>query len=99
MDPPQRLRINSETMTRAETNHRIGQHQVGRGDSPVFHNHIAGVGFQPGHEPDFLAVEAIKPGIVDLGPIDDQQIARLKLHLFGGKEIVGVAVREDDAVG
>jgi hypothetical protein len=44
-------------------------------------------------------METIKPGIVDIGPIDDQQVARLKLHLFGGVEIVGVAVREDDALG
>lgn len=88
MDPPQRLRINGETMIRAETNHLISQHRFGRGDYSVFHNRLAGVGFQPGYEPNPLAVEAIKPAIVDIGPIDDQQIARLKLHLFGGGEIV-----------
>lgn len=71
MHQPQQLGVSGKTMIGAEADYLIGQNRAGRSDFPVFHYLIAGVAFQPGHEPNALEVEAVKPGIVNIASIHD----------------------------
>jgi hypothetical protein len=41
----------------------------------------------------------VKPGIIQVGPVKDQQIARLKAQVLDGLEVVSLAIGDQDAPG
>lgn len=59
----------------------------------------AGVALQPGHEPDALVVVMIKPGMVQVVPVKDQQVAGFELKTLDGPAVMGQAVGDEDALG
>lgn len=44
-------------------------------------------------------MQLVQPGIIQVGPVKDQQIARLKTQVLDGLKIMGLAVGDQDALG
>ena len=41
----------------------------------------------------------VQPGIIQVGPVEDQQITRLKAQVLHGLEVMGLAIGDQDALG
>ena len=97
MDSAQEFRIIGLPLRGTQSDSLVGQDRAG--SRPALDHLIAGVGLEPGHEPDAVLVQAIKPGIIQIGPIEDQQIVRLEVQVLNGPAIMGLAVSDQDALG
>jgi len=62
MDPAQNLGVTGLPLRGTQPDNLVGQGWAG--NRPVLNHLIAGVGLEPGHEPDAALVQAIKPGII-----------------------------------
>ncbi len=56
---------------------------------------MAGVAFEPGHKPDTILVQLVKPGRLGQRSTD----AWLEAQVFEGLEVMGLAVGDQDALG
>jgi len=97
MHPAQWLRITGPALRGTQADDLIGQNRAG---SCLFlDNLIASVAFEPGHKPDGVLVQAVQPGIIQVGPVEDQQITRLKAQVLHGLEVMGLAIGDQDTLG
>jgi hypothetical protein len=71
-----------------------------RPTSPGFLDHlIAGVGFQSSYKPNAVLVQLIQPGIIQVGPVKDQQNTQLKAQILDGLAVMGLIIGDQDALG
>ena len=97
MHPAQWLRVAGLAFGGTQADDLIGQDWPA---SRLLLGHlIARVAFEPGHKADGALVQLVKPGIIQVGPVKDQEIARLKAQVLDGLEVMGFAVRDQDTLG
>ena len=97
MHPAHWLRVAGLALGGTQADDLIGQDWPG--SRLLLDNLIARVAFEPGHKPDGVLVQLVKPGIIQVGPVKDQQIARLKAQALHGLEVMGLTVRDQDTLG
>ena len=97
MHPAQGLRIAGLALGRTQADNLVGQDRAG--SRLLLDNLIAGVAFEPGHKPDAVLVQLVKPDIIQVGPVKDQQIVRLKVQVLNGPAVMGLAVGDQDTLG
>ena len=44
-------------------------------------------------------MQLIKPGIIRIGPVKDQQIVRIEVQVLDGPAVMGLTVGDEDALG
>jgi hypothetical protein len=57
------------------------------------------VGLEPGHKPDTILGQLIRPGIIQVGPVKDQQVVRLEVQVLAGLAVMSLAVGDQDTLG
>jgi hypothetical protein len=62
-------------------------------------NLIAGVAFEAGHKPDAVLVQAVKPDVIQVGPVKDQQIIQLEVQVLDNPAVMSHAVGDQDVPG
>jgi hypothetical protein len=97
VDAAQAFRVTGLPLRGTQPDNLVGQDRAG--SRPALDHLIAGVGLEPGHEPDAGLVQAIKPGIIQISPVKDQQIVRLEVQVLDSPAVMGLAVGDQDALG
>lgn len=97
MDAAQEFKVTGLPLRGTQPDNLVGQDRAG--SRPALDHLIAGVGLEPGHEPDAGLVQAIKPGIIQIGPVKDQQVVRLEVQVLDSPAVMGLAVGDEDALG
>lgn len=97
MDPAKKLGVTGLPLRGTQPDNLVGQDRAG--SLPVLDHLIAGVGLEPGHEPDAALVQSVKPGIVQVSPVEDQQIVRIEVQVLDSPAVMSLAVGDEDALG
>jgi hypothetical protein len=80
----------------AQPDHLVDQNRAGC--RPALDHLIAGVSLEPGHKPDAALVQLVEPGVIQVGPVKDQQIVRPEVQVLDDPAVMGLAVSDQDAL-
>ena len=96
-NPAQQLGITGLALGGTQADKLVGQDRAG--SCPALDHRITGITFEPGHKPDAILVQSVQPGIIQVGPVKDQQIVRLEVQVLDRAAVMGLAVGDQDALG
>ena len=97
MDAAQEFGVTGLPLGGTQPDKLVGQDRAGR--HLALDDLKAGIGLQPGHKPDAALVQLVKPGIIQIGPVKDQQIVRLEVQVLDSPTVMGFTVGDEDALG
>ena len=97
MDAAQEFRVTGLPLRGTQPDKLVGQDRAG--SHPALDYLKAGVGLEPGHKPDAALVQLVEPGIIQIGPVKDQQIVRLEVQVLDSPTVMGFTIGDEDALG